>query len=145
MIGGILQETGDREDCLSEVSLLLWQKVDSFDAAKGSLSAWLTAVARNTALNHLKALRRREAHLAESEREPVSPETPEEALLRQERAERLKAVLDSLSDRERQLFYRRYYYFAAAVPDRRGDWHVGTVRGGPPLPAPSAAAAGVGR
>ena len=110
VIGGILQETGDREDCLSEVSLLLWQKVDSFDAAKGSLSAWLTAVARNTALNHLKALRRREAHLAESEREPVSPETPEEALLRQERAERLKAVLDSLSDRERQLFYRRYYY-----------------------------------
>ena len=58
-------------------------------------------------MNHLKALRRREAHLAESE---VSPETPEEALLRQERAERLKAVLDSLSDRERQLFYRRYYY-----------------------------------
>ena len=37
-------------------------------------------------------------------------ERDEEALLRQERAERLKAVLDSLSDRERQLFYRRYYY-----------------------------------
>ena len=107
VIGGILQETGGREDCLSEVSLLLWQKVDSFDAAKGSLSAWLTAVARNTALNHLKALQRREAHLAESE---VCPETPEEALMRQERAERLKAVLDSLSDQERQLFYRRYYY-----------------------------------
>ena len=35
VIGGILQETGDREDCLSEVSLLLWQKVDSLMPPKG--------------------------------------------------------------------------------------------------------------
>ena len=55
VIGGILAESGDGEDCLSEVCLVLWQKLDSFDPAKGSLSAWLTAVARNTALNHLKA------------------------------------------------------------------------------------------
>ena len=110
VIGGILPDSSDCEDCLSEVSLLLWQKADSFDAAKGSLSTWLTAVARNTALNHLKARRRREAHTAETGQEPVSPDTPEQTLLRQERAERLKAALDHLSDRDRQLFYRRYYY-----------------------------------
>ena len=89
VIGGILAESGDGEDCLSEVCLVLWQKLDSFDPAKGSLSAWLTAVATG---------------------EPVSPDTPEQALLRQERAERLKAALGGLRDRDRQLFYRRYYY-----------------------------------
>lgn len=110
VIGGILAESGDEEDCLSEVCLVLWQKLDSFDLAKGALSAWLTAVARNTALNHLKAHRRREAHTAEAVGYPVSPDTPEQALLRQERAERLKAALNGLRDRDRQLFYRRYYY-----------------------------------
>lgn len=110
VIGGILAESGDGEDCLSEVCLVLWQKLDSFDPAKGSLSAWLTAVTRNTALNHLKAHRRREAHTAEATGEPVSPDTPEQALLRRERAERLKAALGGLRDRDRQLFYRRYYY-----------------------------------
>lgn len=110
VIGGILAESGDEEDCLSEVCLVLWQKLDSFDPAKGALSAWLTAVARNTALNHLKAHRRREAHTAEAVGYPVSPDTPEQALLRQERAERLKAALNGLRDRDRQLFYRRYYY-----------------------------------
>ena len=89
VIGGILAESGDGEDCLSEVCLVLWQKLDSFDPAKGSLSAWLTAVATG---------------------EPVSPDTPEQALLRQERAERLKAALGGLRDRDPQLFYRRYYY-----------------------------------
>ena len=89
VIGGILAESGDGEDCLSEVCLVLWQKLDSFDPAKGSLSAWLTAEATG---------------------EPVSPDTPEQALLRQERAERLKAALGGLRDRDRQLFYRRYYY-----------------------------------
>ena len=110
VIGGVLRDRQDAEDCYSEVSLALWQKLEAFDPEKGSLSAWLTAVARNTALNHLKAHRRREAHTAEATGEPVSPDTPEQALLRQERAERLKAALGGLRDRDRQLFYRRYYY-----------------------------------
>ena len=37
-------------------------------------------------------------------------DTPEDALLRQERAERLKAAVDRLNETDRLLFYRRYYY-----------------------------------
>ena len=87
VIGGILRDSLDAEDCLSEVSLALWQKLDSYDAARGSLSTWLTAVARNTALNHWKARRRRDSHAAEAE--PASSDTPEQAVLRRERAEQL--------------------------------------------------------
>lgn len=61
VIGGVLRDTQDAEDCFSEVSPALWQKLDSFEPAKGSLSAWLTAITRNTALNHLKARLRRES------------------------------------------------------------------------------------
>ena len=39
----------DREDCLSEVTLRVWEKIGQFDPEKGSWTAWLTAVTRNTA------------------------------------------------------------------------------------------------
>lgn len=109
VIGGILRDPQDAEDCFSEVSLQLWQNLDRYDPARGGLSAWLTAVARNAALNHWKARRRREAHLGGGEA-AVTADTPESALLRRERTERLRDAVARLSERDRQLFYRKYYY-----------------------------------
>lgn len=108
--GGVLRDRQDTEDCCAEVSVLVWQHLEDFDPARGSLTAWLTALTRNTALNHLKARQRRQAHLAEPETEPAHHDTPEEAVLRQERAERLKAVITRMGGQDKQLFYRRYYY-----------------------------------
>ena len=107
VIGGVLRDRQDAEDCYSEVSLALWQKLEAFDPEKGSLSAWLTAIARNTALNHLKARIRREKHQSE---EPAEVLTPEQEVLRKERAEQLRAAVTRLPEAERKLFYRRYYY-----------------------------------
>lgn len=110
VIGGILRDPQDAEDCLSEVSLSLWQKLAGFDPAKGSLSAWLTAAARNTALNHWKARARRQSRLAEPEQEPADHTTPEREVLRKEQAEQLRAAVARLEHRDKQLFYRKYYY-----------------------------------
>ena len=107
VIGGVLRDAQDAEDCYSEVSLALWQKQEAFDPEKGSLSAWLTAIARNTALNHLKARIRREKHQSE---EPTEVLTPEQEVLRKERAEQLRAAVTHLPEADRKLFYRRYYY-----------------------------------
>jgi len=107
VIGGVLRDRQDAEDCFSEVSLALWQKLGSYDSAKGGLSAWLTAVARNTALNHLKARLRRERHQPEM---PPEVPTPEEILLRRERAALLRRTVEALPELDRMVFYRRYYY-----------------------------------
>ena len=107
VIGGILPDPQDAEDCFSEVSLALWQKLDSFAPEKGSLSAWLTAIARNAALNHLKARLRREKHQPEESPEVL---TPEQEVLRRERAEQLRDTVAKLPDLDRKIFYRRYYY-----------------------------------
>ena len=107
VISGVLRDTQDAEDCFSEVSLALWQKLDGFDPEKGSLSAWLTAIARNAAMNHLKARLRREKHQPE---EPPGVLTPEQEVLRRERAEQLRDTVANLSDLDRKIFYRRYYY-----------------------------------
>lgn len=109
IIAPILQNPQDREDCLSEVSMRVWEKIGQFDGEKGSFHAWLTAITRNTALNHA---RRASGSSAEelSESTPSPEPSPEEALLKKERQEALKTALSRLSYKDRLLFYRKYYY-----------------------------------
>ena len=109
IIAPILQNPQDREDCLSEVSMRVWEKIGQFDGEKGSFHAWLTAISRNTALNHArKASGSSAEELSES---TPSPElSPEETLLKKERQEALKTALSRLSYKDRLLFYRKYYY-----------------------------------
>lgn len=99
----------DREDCLSEVTLRVWEKIGQFDPEKGSWTAWLTAVTRNTAWRYAQIQARHAAgELAE---DLPSPEpTPEELTLRRERQEALRWAMKELRPLERQIFYRKYYY-----------------------------------
>lgn len=109
IIAPILQNPQDREDCLSEVSMRVWEKIGQFDGEKGSFHAWLTAITRNTALNHA---RKDSGSSAEelSESTPSPELSPEETLLKKERQEALKTALSRLSYKDRLLFYRKYYY-----------------------------------
>lgn len=109
VISPILPNAQDREDCLSECAMRVWEKISLFDPARGSWTAWLTALARNAALN-----RARRAHADSVEaldEETVSPDpTPEEQVLQQERQEAVRRAIEGLDPQERALFYRKYYY-----------------------------------
>lgn len=109
IIAPILQNPQDREDCLSEVSMRVWEKIGQFDGEKGSFRAWLTAITRNTALNHARKASGSSAEEL-SESTPSPDPTPEETLLKKERQEALKTALSRLSYKDRLLFYRKYYY-----------------------------------
>ena len=109
IIKPILRDQYDIEDCLSETAMRIWENFDTYDENKGSFAAWVTAITRNTALN---MIRRKNRHLEseiEEEMESTEP-TPEEIVLREERQRELKRALDMLSQKERNLFYRKYYY-----------------------------------
>lgn len=109
IIAPILPNPQDREDCLSEVTLRIWEKIDQFDPRRGSWNAWLTAITRNTALNHArKALGSSAEELPEDT--PAAGHTPEEAVLQRERQEAVRDALERLPYRDRILFYRKYYY-----------------------------------
>ena len=112
IINPILRDPQDREECLSQAAMKVWDSIGQYENGRGSWTAWLTALTRNTALNHLRTNRRRR----KDENVPMSPETPsqedtpEEAVLRQERQDALRRAVCQLTPGEKNLFYRKYYY-----------------------------------
>lgn len=109
IIAPILPDVREQEECISETAMRVWEKIGQYDPHRGSWTAWLTALTRNGALNRA---RRGKRHAAEDLTEDIpSPSpTPEEALLHQERQEALTRALYTLPERERLIFYRKYYY-----------------------------------
>jgi RNA polymerase sigma-70 factor, ECF subfamily len=54
----ILGEHGEAEDVLQEVFVTVWRKAADFDARRASPMTWLIAIARNRAIDRLRASRR---------------------------------------------------------------------------------------
>ena len=115
IIAPIVPNALDREECLSEASLRVWNKIAQFDAARGSWSAWLTAVTRNTALNFQRSAARHGDAQTLPEDAPSPEASPEEALLQAERRAALHDALARLGQNDRALFYRKYYYLQSTA------------------------------
>ena len=90
IIAPILKNPQDQEDCLLEVTMRAWEKIEQFNQNRGSWSAWLTAVTRNTALNYVRNISRHNNIEEISENTPSSKPTPEEVMIRQERQAAVK-------------------------------------------------------
>lgn len=108
----MLPNTGEREECFSEVITRIWQKQAQYDPTKGSWKAWMAAITRNTALNWNRNRKQTESL---SEEIPTDTMAPEDILLRKERQKALEQALLQVSRQERLLFYRKYYYLQSTT------------------------------
>ncbi len=115
IIAPILPDPQDREECLSEVSMRVWSRIAQFDPARGSWTAWLTAITRNTARNYHRSAQNRRDTQAIPEGTPAPGASPEEAILQAERSAAVHNALGRLSPGDRALFYRKYYYLQSTA------------------------------
>ena len=115
LIAPILPDPQDREECLSEVSMRVWSRVAQFDPARGSWTAWLTAITRNTARNYQRSAQHRPGTQSIPEGTPAPGASPEEAILQAERSAAVHNALGRLSPGDRALFYRKYYYLQSTA------------------------------
>jgi RNA polymerase sigma factor (sigma-70 family) len=99
----ILGERSEAEDVLQEVYMTVWRKAAVFDPTLSSPMTWLIAIARNRAIDHLRAHGQNRrigplkaaAELADDR--PIPDAAPQGA---QEQAQ-LQRCLDGLADHER--------------------------------------------
>lgn len=111
IIAPILDDERDREECLSDVLLRVWDAIGAFDPKRAALTTWLTHLARNAALNRRRDNQRRREGGSLEETVPDSADGPEQSLLRAEAAQALWAAVGRLDRRDRELFLRKYYYY----------------------------------
>ena len=108
VITPILPDERDREEVFSDVLIRVWDRIDQFDQNHGSWTNWLSAIARNAAID--RARRNPPAGSELTETIPAPNSDPEQELLKKERQQTLHKALNSLESSDKALFYRKYYY-----------------------------------
>lgn len=111
----VLADRAESEDVLQEVYVTVWDKAVQFDAARASANTWLGMIARNRAIDRLRALppRMRMAPIEAADAIPdPGPSPAVEAEAATDRA-RLDDCLDQLDQRRRSLI--RIAFFDGAT------------------------------
>jgi RNA polymerase sigma-70 factor (ECF subfamily) len=102
----ILGDAGAAEDVLQEVFLQLWRNPSGFDAARGSLGAWLAVISRNRAIDFLR--RRRPETDIEDVVLSVAPDLAGDAD-RSRAAEKIRGVLGAMPLVQRSALELAYF------------------------------------
>jgi RNA polymerase sigma-70 factor, ECF subfamily len=115
----ILGSPSDAEDVLQETFVRVWARADTYDPLLGSPATWLTRIARNRAIDRLRA-RRVRRHLAiepavdaaddgARSGEPVTRDTPETLLGSYTTASAVRMALAILTPAQRALIEAAYF------------------------------------
>jgi RNA polymerase sigma-70 factor (ECF subfamily) len=107
----VVRDTGVAEDLVQETFLRVWNRVQGFDAKKGALGPWLLAVARNRAIDYLRSTtgRARNSLELEATEHPALFSDMEKDLLLSDKARRLKAAIEKLSPKQREVIELAYF------------------------------------
>lgn len=99
----ILSDRDEAEDVLQEVYLTVWNKADRFDPTRASPISWLAAIARNRAIDRLRALRSRSGHDPADAANDLPDEAPGPLHLLEtgDEARRLVTCLETIDERTR--------------------------------------------
>jgi RNA polymerase sigma-70 factor (ECF subfamily) len=133
LFGVILRILRDRdlaEEVLQEVYVNVWAKADRFDAGRASPITWLAAIARNRAIDRLRARRGGETRPIEEAEAVVDPAEPADAMIgRSEDAMRLELCLGELEPKHAAAI-RIAFFDGATYEDlaRRHDVPLGTMK-----------------
>ena len=130
----ILRDRGESEDVLQEVFVRVWDRADSYSPALGTPSAWLVRIARNRAIDRLRA-RQVRANVAESydapavAADPTPAANPEVLARTAEHRRAIAAALDRLPAEQRTLIDAAYFegYTQSELADRF-NLPLGTVK-----------------
>jgi len=102
----VLRDPAAAEDVVQDVFMHLWRNPRSFDESRGSLSGYLTMLARSRALDRWRSRAARDAALERSAQqarlERPEQESAAEPVIRMDRSRRVVAALEELPGDQRE-------------------------------------------
>lgn len=94
------------EDLTSVIFLKIYEKMDSFDEEKASISTWIYTIANNTVIDYFRTRK-----VYEEVPEEISDLSEvDEAVLREEQIQELADALQKIPERERDMLVLKYYH-----------------------------------
>lgn len=126
----ILGEGPEAEDALQEAYVNVWRRAERFDASRASPITWLSAIARNTAIDRLRARGSRTTAPIEEAFDLADDRPRADALLEDAgEAKRLHGCLAELQDRDGALV-RTAFLEGASYPElaERAGEPLGTIK-----------------
>ena len=104
-VTGKIPNPQDAEDLVSCVFMKVFQKLDTFDESKASLSTWIFTITRNTVYDFYGTRK----DFSELPEDIADDGKIDENLLNEEMLEQLADALESLDERSRDLIILHYY------------------------------------
>lgn len=117
IVAGILgNRIRDVEECVNDTYLKFWRNAKTYDMEKASITTYLKVIARNTAINRLRDIRRHEEKTYSEDFTDIAAayadfgQNIENKIENKEKAEHLGKVIALLQDKDRELILRKYFY-----------------------------------
>jgi RNA polymerase sigma-70 factor (ECF subfamily) len=124
----ILKNRDEAEDVLQEVFVQAWTRATTYQPAFGSPTGWLVSIARNRAIDRLRANAVR-GRASESTSMSPTGETPESQASLGEQQLDIKRALDALPPEQRDLIEQAYFLgFTHSELAARCSLPLGTVK-----------------
>lgn len=106
----ILLERGEAEDVLQEVYITVWRKAAEFDATRASPITWMVTIARNRAIDRLRARGSRPTTTLDAAAEVRDPAPSADALIDASNdAKRVNAALATLDPKHAAIIRSAYF------------------------------------
>lgn len=110
--GAVLNNIGsaqDVEECVADTFIYLWEHPDKYDPRRGKLKTWLSMIARTRALNRYREIAKRNTIPLEDSA-IIDCLAIVDNFLQEETRKTLLAAINALSEPDREILLRRYYY-----------------------------------
>lgn len=110
----------DAEECLNDTYMKIWRNIEQYDFTKASLKTYIKVIARNTAVNRLRDLSRKEKDLITLDYPEAASnyimedKSPEDQIMFKEDVKRLQSFLEKLNRKDRELVIRKYFYMQSS-------------------------------
>jgi RNA polymerase sigma-70 factor, ECF subfamily len=105
----ILRDRSEADEVLQDVFVVVWNRAETYDVALGSPAAWLVRIARNRAIDRLRANTARMRAVESAPVELRSSENPEVSAQLAEQQRVIARALDAIPREQRDLIEAAYY------------------------------------
>ena len=129
LIVRILRDRGEAEEILQEVFVLVWNRVATYNPGLGPPAAWLVGIARNRAIDRLRANSARRRAIESVRVDVESNESPETDALVGEQQRAIRQALETIPREQRDLIEDAYFFgFTHSELAERHKLPLGTVK-----------------